>query len=84
MKICEKILCGCYVIALILNFYLFIKNKNIAYIEIFFWIFNTIIMFACARMNEKRADKYTKLYFDLMEKDFEKECEKYKELMKRQ
>lgn len=82
MKVFEKVLYGLYVMTIILNVYSFIKSKNIAYIEIIFWIFNTTIMFACARMNEKRADKFQKLYFDKMEEDFEKECDKYKELIK--
>lgn len=60
-----------YAMAIILNVFSFIKSKNITYIEIIFWIFNAIIMFACARMNEKRADKFEKLYFDKTEKDIE-------------
>lgn len=70
-----KILYVLYAMAIILNVYSFIKSKNIAYIEIIFWIFNTTIMFACARMNEKRADKFQKLYFDKVEKDFEERIE---------
>ena len=84
MKVFEKVLYGLYVMAIILNVYSFIKNKNIAYIEIIFWIFNTTMMFACARMNEKRADKFEKLYFDRIEKDIEEKCDSFNELMKRQ
>lgn len=84
MKVFEKVLYGLYVMAIILNVYSFIKNKNIAYIEIIFWIFNTTMMFACARMNEKRADKFEKLYFDRIEKDIKEKCDSFKELMKRQ
>lgn len=70
-----KILYVLYAMAIILNVYSFIKSKNIAYIEIIFWIFNTTIMFACARMNEKRADKFTKLYFDKVKKELEERIE---------
>lgn len=79
-----KVLYVLYAIAIILNVYSFIKSKNIAYIEIIFWIFNTTIMFACARMNEKRADKFEKLYFDGIEKDIEQKVDKFKEMIKRQ
>lgn len=79
-----KILYVLYAMAIILNVYSFIKSKNIAYIEIIFWIFNTTIMFACARMNEKRADKFEKLYFDGIEKDIEQKVDKFKEMIKRQ
>ncbi len=50
-----RILYVLYAMAIILNVYSFIKSKNIAYIEIILWIFNTTIMFACARMNEKKS-----------------------------
>lgn len=70
-----KILYVLYAMAIILNVYSFIKSKNIAYIEIIFWIFNTTIMFACARMNEKRADNFQKLYFDKVEKKLEERIE---------
>lgn len=63
-----KILYVLYAMAFVLNVVTGIKNKNIADIEICFWILNTVIMFACARMNEKRADKFEKLYFDEIEK----------------
>lgn len=79
-----KILYVLYAMAIILNVFSFIKSKNIAYIEIIFWIFNTTIMFACARMNEKRADKFQKLYFDGIGKDIEEKCDKFKEMAKRQ
>lgn len=72
-----KILYVLYAMAIILNVFSFIKSKNIAYIEIIFWIFNTTIMFACARMNEKRADKFEKLYFDGIEKDIEEKVDKF-------
>ena len=72
-----KILYVLYAMAIILNIYSFIKSKNIAYIEIIFWIFNTTIMFACARMNEKRADKFQKLYFDETENNLEEKVDKF-------
>lgn len=72
-----KILYVLYAIAIILNIYSFIKSKNIAYIEIIFWILNTTIMFACARMNEKRADKFQKLYFDEIENNLEEKVDKF-------
>lgn len=72
-----KILYVLYAMAIILNIYSFIKSKNIAYIEIIFWIFNTAIMFSCSRLNEKRADKFEKLYFDGIEKDNEEKVDKY-------
>lgn len=79
-----RILYVLYAMAIIINVYSFIKSKNIAYVEIIFWIFNTTIMFACARMNEKRADKFEKLYFDEIEKDIEQKVDKFKEMIKRQ
>lgn len=77
-----KILYVLYAMAIILNIYSFIKSKNIAYIEINFWICNTAMMFACARMNEKRADKFEKLYFDETEKDIEQIEQKVDKFMK--
>ena len=79
-----KILYVLYAMAFVLNIYAAIKHKNIANIGVCFWIFNTIIMFVCAGMNEKRADKFEKLYFDGIEKDIEEKCDKFKELMKKQ
>ena len=72
-----KILYVLYAMAIILNIYSFIKSKNIAYIEIVFWICNTAIMFFCSRMNEKRADKFQKLYFEKVERDFEEKVDKF-------
>lgn len=66
-----------YAMAIILNIYSFIKSKNIVNIEVCFWILNTVIMFACARMNEKRADKFQELYFDETEKDIEQKVDKF-------
>lgn len=72
-----KILYVLYAMAFVLNIYAAIKHKNIVNIEVCFWIFNTTIMFACARMNEKRADKFQKLYFDWIEKDIEQKIDKF-------
>ena len=65
-----------YAIAFVINIYTAIKNKNVSDVENCFWIINTTIMFVCARMNEKRADKFQKLYFDEIEKDFEEKANK--------
>lgn len=77
MKIYEKVLYVLYAIAFILNVYTGIKNNKIADIENCFWILNTILMFACARMNEKRADKFEKLYFDGIEKNIEQKVDQF-------
>lgn len=65
--------------AFVLNVIMGIKNKNTVYINVCFWILNSVIMFACARMNEKRADKFEKLYFDEVEKHFKEKVDKLKE-----
>ena len=72
-----KILYIFYAMAFVLNVITGIKHKNIVNIEICFWILNSVIMFACARMNEKRADKFAKLYFDEVEKDIEEKVDKF-------
>lgn len=72
-----KILYVLYAMAFVLNIITGIKNKNIADIENCFWILNTVMMFACARMNEKRADKFEELYFDEIEKDIEQKVDKF-------
>lgn len=73
-----KVLYVLYAMAFVLNIYAAITHKNIVNIEVCFWILNTVIMFACARMNEKRADKFEELYFDEIEKvdKFMKEVKK--------
>lgn len=72
-----KILYIFYAMAFVLNVITGIKNKNIVYIGVCFWILNSVILFACARMNEKRADKFEKLYFDEVEKDIEEKVDKF-------
>lgn len=78
-----RILYVLYAMNLIMNFFTAIKNKNIADLENCFWIINTTIMFACARMNEKRADKFQELYFDEVEKDFKEKVDKYMKGLKK-
>ena len=72
-----KILYIFYAMIFVLNVYAGIKHKNIVNIEVCIWILNSVIMFACARMNEKRADKFEKLYFDEVEKDIEEKVDKF-------
>lgn len=74
-----KILYLFYAMGFVLNVITGIKNKNIVYINVCFWILNSVILFACARMNEKRADKFEKLYFDEVEKHFKEKVDKLKE-----
>lgn len=74
-----KILYLFYAMVFVLNVITGIKNKNIVYINVCFWILNSVILFACARMNEKRADKFEKLYFDEVEKHFKEKANKLKE-----
>lgn len=72
-----KVLYVLYAMAFVLNVITGIEKKNIADIETCFWILNTVIMFACARMNEKRADKFQKLYFEKVERDFEEKVNNF-------
>lgn len=74
-----KILYIFYAMIFVLNVYAGIKHKNIVNIEVCIWILNAIILFTCARINEKRADKFEKLYFDEVEKHFKEKVDKLKE-----
>lgn len=66
-----------YAITFVVNVIMGIKNNNLAYITVCIWILNSIILFACARHNEKRADKFEKLYFDEIEKNIKEKVDKY-------
>lgn len=72
-----KVLYVVYAMIFVLNVIIGIKNKNIVYINVCSWILNSIILFACARMNEKRADKFQKLYFEKVERDFEEKANNF-------
>ena len=77
MKIIEKVLCGLYLISGGMYLFDIIYCKDISKISTLIWVINTVIMFACARTNEKRADKFEKLYFDGIEKDIEQKVDKF-------
>lgn len=74
-----KILYLFYAMIFVLNVYAGIKHKNIVNIEVCIWILNAIILFTCAIINEKRADKFEKLYFDEVEKHFKEKVDKLRQ-----
>lgn len=77
MKIIDKILFGLYLISGGMYLFDILYFKDISKISALIWVINTVIMFRIAIMNEKRADKFQKLYFDGIEKDIKEKVDKY-------